>query len=878
MGYIFGLHWQARIKLFIIDVKVTDPSRPHKIFFPFFFVSSLSRASSSPNLEVLLLSYSARKADHPFIPVYYKLFLSFSLDILGMIPKLLLWTFLLSLMISLVSSNPAYTSRLNYGMVFEKQPQLYLAQETWFHTFEIDLPVDLNMIEISGCTHDHQTCLVVNQVLSEINKIRKNTKHTLDSALTTIEQLIPERAHMPKGRGKRALFGFIGQISKTAFGTATMDDVNLLARHINTLKNQESKLIKSVQQHENHLSSFIQASDERMSNLRSGIEQNHMAITHIHTQLQGSFQTLENSIITMNKIMARQIEQSQKWEWVLNELIAGIFSLVEGKLSPAIIPVNNMEQAVKGIKSILHNKYPGFHLNIPHPVDAYKTNKFVYTRNGSKLYIAVKFQMSPFQRPLSLYKILSYPVPINSTSNHATQLLNVPEYFAVTENKQYYATFSSAEFIACSKSFHWSCKFNKVLSPATHESCIMSIFQNDKALIKKHCDFRFLINHLFSQIIEISKSEILVYQSDLLEFDCKNGKRMIKGCNFCKLVVPCECSISTSQMYLSPRLASCHNKTQNITKLHPINLALLQQFFDTPTLSNMSGDSLFEDMPEIDVPQFQLYNHTMSNVLADDTKKHLSLKKMANKAKQDAVIFQSLTEPLLNGEIILDQGGLSTQDILLYATMLAVAACIFIIGFMALKLRKALIMLSVMQNVPTHVKASVVPSFRYIDTNTPAPTTEINILEQLQLSWDHAIFFITYCTLISVILMITYLICKSRSKKTTLMLELTCGDVCVMIPLKSLPLCPSYWSVQLPASIELVKVTGTFRPKLEIKWSDIKIQNKLNNKVFPVSSVYSINWFTANKINHMTKKVFDVYFYWSHDGLLEPINHFVNIN
>ena len=54
----------------------------------------------------------------------------------------------------------------------------------------------------------------------------------------------------------------------------------------------------------------------------------------------------------------------------------------------------------------------------------------------------------------------------------------------------------------------------KVLSPATHESCIMSIFQNDKALIKKHCDFRFLINHLSSQIIEISKSEILVYQSD----------------------------------------------------------------------------------------------------------------------------------------------------------------------------------------------------------------------------------------------------------------------------------------------------------------------------------------------------------------------------
>ena len=770
-------------------------------------------------------------------------------------------------MISMVSSNPAYTNRLSYGMVFERQPQLYMAQEIWFHTFEIDLPVDLNMIEISGCTHDHKTCMLVNQVLSEINKIRMKTKHTLNSTLATIEQLIPQKSHMHKSRGKRSLFGFIGQLSKTAFGTATMDDVNLLAKHINNLKNQESKLIKSVQQHEDHLSSFIQASDERMSNLRSGIEQNHMAITHIHTQLQGSFQTIEKSLITMNKLMAQQIEQSQKWEWVLNELITGIFSLVEGKPSPSIIPVNKMSQAIKEIKLILNSKYPGFFLNILHPVDAYRSNQFVYTRNGSKLYVAVKFQMSPFQRPLALYKIVSYPVPVNSTSNHATQLLDVPEYFAVTENQQYYATFSATDFIACSKSFHWSCKFNKVLSPATHESCIMSIFLNDKALVKKHCDFRFLVNHLPPQIIEVSKSEILVYQTDLLEFDCKNENRMVKGCKFCKLVVPCECAISTSQMYLPPRLASCHNKTKNITKLHPVNLALLQQFFDTPTLKNMTGNSLFEDMPEIDVPQFQLYNHTLNNVLADDTKKHLSLKKMAQKAKKDAVIFQSLTEPLLYGDISLDQGWLSTQDILIYTTMAAVAACILVIAFLALKLRKVIIMLSILQTMPTNVKAAVV-------TSTTAPKANFNILKQLQLSWEHAIFFMTCCTVILLIVMLVYL-CKRKNKSITLMLELTCGDVCVMIPLKSLPLCPSYWSVQLPASIRLIKVTGTVRPKLEINWSDIKIQNKLNNKIFPVSSVHSIDWFTANKINHMTKKVFDVYFYWSYNGLLEPINHFV---
>ena len=56
-------------------------------------------------------------------------------------------------------------------------------------------------------------------------------------------------------KGKRNWFGAIGKLSKTIFGTATEDDTNLLARHINKLKEETANVIHAVQQHEQDLSS-----------------------------------------------------------------------------------------------------------------------------------------------------------------------------------------------------------------------------------------------------------------------------------------------------------------------------------------------------------------------------------------------------------------------------------------------------------------------------------------------------------------------------------------------------------------------------------------------------------------------------------------------
>ena len=199
------------------------------------------------------------------------------------------------------------------------------------------------------------------------------------------------------------------------------------------------------------------------------------------------------------------------------------------KVSLFLLPESIIHQTIKEIQTILHEKYPGFYLTLKSPPDIYKSSRFIFTRQDSKVYITVKFPMSPHSKPLSLFCVLSFPVPVNATSDHATQILDLPEYFALTHDLQFYTTFQGNELLHCIKEKHLSCKFNKVLSPQTHTTCIMALFGNDKTLVQKHCDFRFHLNHLSAQIVELSKSTILVYQSKMLKLNCKKDRKMIKG-------------------------------------------------------------------------------------------------------------------------------------------------------------------------------------------------------------------------------------------------------------------------------------------------------------------------------------------------------------
>ena len=139
------------------------------------------------------------------------------------------------------------------------------------------------------------------------------------------------------------------------------------------------------------------------------------------------------------------------------------------------------------------------------------------------------------------------------------------------------------------------CTNNIPLFPFTSPDCTLAIFLNNPKLVKRLCNFRFVQNVLKPNIIELTPTSVLVYKVKSLTLDCPKEQKVIPGCTFCIMNIPCKCSYSTSDLYLPPRLVTCYKSNVNGTTLHPFNLALLQEFFDETKLFNMLANTTFSN-------------------------------------------------------------------------------------------------------------------------------------------------------------------------------------------------------------------------------------------------------------------------------------------
>jgi hypothetical protein len=68
---------------------------------------------------------------------------------------------------------------------------------------------------------------------------------------------------------------------------------------------------------------------------------------------------------------------------------------------------------------------------------------------------------------------------------------------------------------------------------------------------------------------------------------------VVKVVSFCIFTIPCHCALITNEDHFSSHVSSCNDKPTNFTKLHPVDLALLQHFLDESRLSHILGNTTF---------------------------------------------------------------------------------------------------------------------------------------------------------------------------------------------------------------------------------------------------------------------------------------------
>ncbi|CAC5385208.1 unnamed protein product [Mytilus coruscus] len=465
---------------------------------------------------------------------------------------------------------------------------MYLTKEAWLHTFQIDIPrpreIHISKLPICSYKNYSSICSSMNSMRHFIQHLHDSMEHDLKETIQAIKILVPQTKLFESSRNGRAILPFIGSMAKGLFGLATMSDVQLLANHINALNAKSRSITQALQQHSDHLSSFVKVIDKRTSNLMQGIKDNSLEI----------------------------------------QTIAHSFQL-----------------AIVSSEQSMHDYY----------------------------------------LPLS--------------TDDLTNCVHGPIVF---------------------------CTFNKALIPITVPDCSLALFQNNVKQVSRLCNFRFLENHLSHDIIELTPTSVLVYDSEELDLVCPQSQRKIPGCTFCVINIPCKCSLSTRKLYFSPRLVDCYESSSNFSILHPVNLALVQEFFDEKQFTSLLADSLFTTPVQLAIPDFSFYNHSMSKILAADANTQLSLKKIAVAAKKDKMIFKTLTEPLLSGDISLQSSWLDTNTIVSFCSLGIAILSLFAFAFLFCKTRKIAMTMTIMQQM-SHTKSQSVPSFIYVKP-TQLPQTE----------------------------------------------------------------------------------------------------------------------------------------------------------
>ena len=98
------------------------------------------------------------------------------------------------------------------------------------------------------------------------------------------------------------------------------------------------------------------------------------------------------------------------------------------------------------------------------------------------------------------------------------------------------------------------------------------------------------------------------------------------------MTIPCQCTIIDNNMRFDRKINLCNNTTRDIQTVYPINLALLQQFFNDSQLKQVLADTSFNTSINFKFPEFKIYKHKMSKILADDTEIFAKFKENGKKS------------------------------------------------------------------------------------------------------------------------------------------------------------------------------------------------------------------------------------------------------
>jgi len=233
------------------------------------------------------------------------------------------------------------------------------------------------------------------------------------------------------------------------------------------------------------------------------------------------------------------------------------------------------------------------------------------------LHIHVKAPITTSETALNAFQVITIQVPTHSNDSQPgtgyTTVANLHDYFLVSTSRNSYAELSSQTYAYCTSLQDNVCPALALNKDKHDLSCLAAIFFNEHSTIQRKCTFQYFPKAPAPTyaIYVREGTYIIATRTAELHFICPQFAKRTHYTYFAQVQVPCNCIVSSDNLYIPPSIANCDLPSTTVHISHPLNLA---QF----AMAGFDVDRITADQPQFRLQPPQIYTPEFSN-LGDTT-------------------------------------------------------------------------------------------------------------------------------------------------------------------------------------------------------------------------------------------------------------------
>jgi hypothetical protein len=407
--------------------------------------------------------------------------------------------------------------------------------------------------------------------------------------IDNIKELVAEylKPEQQNNRRKRGVLDFVGEISKTLFGTLTQADAKECNRHINQLEKEQKEFLHISSEQMTVIKSAIQSIGSTVQNIDKNEKLLRDIILQLNEQVANASVTLQTEVeqVTTANLQIATVERGViECQHGYEILLEALVHAEQGTFQPKFVTAERIRAVLTSQQLPSGMDYPNFPFSelqrivVPH----------VYAHESFLVYVLDIPLLFPTL--YQLYKVLPYPIP---RQDIFVFINPSKEYIFVDSIKRQFGKMTTTELTGCFQPnpLRKVCKANiPVYTHIPNLDCEMTLIHPLSTQVPKSCEVR-VIELVKTYWIPLFMSNQWLYvtpKSEKLSVLCGENAKQVDLTGRGKLTLHPGCKAYTSYVTLYAMSTNVKNISNDFLPIVSMDFDCCSLFEQTRDFSQLS--------------------------------------------------------------------------------------------------------------------------------------------------------------------------------------------------------------------------------------------------------------------------------------------------